>query len=409
MSNTYITEEIIKHNFVYNIKGSEMNYSKKLSLFDFTGGICLKNERSVDKSYLFYNTHQSDEIRTIRNTLEKWFDRYPDNDKLELKKRMQASFNTTFYELFIHELFYQQGFILDPHPRIPGSEKTPDFYVTSNDLEFYIEAYETTGNSEDFQKSEIYKYTYLQTINTIDNPHYNFIIDKIDILAQNKPSIKKLKHQIQIEASKYNSIDVLKSIELSGYKCLPLVKYKDDNVEIVIRLLPISIENNNANYSNNISIYGFNSRMIDVNDSIKQALKEKGNHYGSFNKPYVLCVNLMGVRGLQAEDIYESLYASDATLISNDFNTSSEKYQRKFNGAFMDTQGPRNTNVSAILITNVDVDNFTKSENWLAQNPFSNNELSLDPFVFNKIVLDSAQITTIEGKPIKDILQMNLI
>jgi hypothetical protein len=83
-----------------------MNYSKKLSLFDFTGGICLKNERSVDKSYLFYNTHQSDEIRTIRYTLEKWFDRYPDNDKLELKKRMQASFNTAFYELFIHELFY---------------------------------------------------------------------------------------------------------------------------------------------------------------------------------------------------------------------------------------------------------------------------------------------------------------
>jgi hypothetical protein len=51
VSNTYITEEIIKHNFVYNIKGSEMNYSKKLSLFDFTGGICLKNERSVDKRF----------------------------------------------------------------------------------------------------------------------------------------------------------------------------------------------------------------------------------------------------------------------------------------------------------------------------------------------------------------------
>jgi hypothetical protein len=276
-------------------------------------------------------------------------------------------------------------------------------------LEFYIEAYETTRKSEDFQKSEIYKYTYLQTINTIDNPHYNFIIDKIDILAQNKPSIKKLKYQIQIEASKYNSIDALKSIELSGFKCLPLVKYKDDNVEIVIRLLPKSIENNNANYSNNISIYGFNSRMIDVNDIIKQALKEKGNHYGIFNKPYVLCVNLMGVRGLQAEDIYESLYGSNVTLISNDFKTSSEQYLRRFNGAFMDTQGPRNTNVSAILITNVDVDNFTKSENWLAQNPFSNNELSLDPFVFNKIVLDSAQITTIEGKPIKDILQMTVI
>ncbi|WP_461139606.1 hypothetical protein, partial [Spirosoma pomorum] len=79
-------------------------------------------------SYEFYDNTAKDKFVEVREMLNDWFSRYPDSDKQSLKKNFKkVDFDSAFFELFIHELFLNQGFEITTHPTVPDSTKTPDF------------------------------------------------------------------------------------------------------------------------------------------------------------------------------------------------------------------------------------------------------------------------------------------
>src|SRR5690606_40438484 len=77
--------------------------------------------------YQYYDRSARPEMAIVRKTLEAWFSNFPEDERLELKTRMQKSFLDPFYELFIHELFLRQGFQLEVHPHLLNTSKRPDF------------------------------------------------------------------------------------------------------------------------------------------------------------------------------------------------------------------------------------------------------------------------------------------
>jgi len=63
---------------------------------------------------------------------------------MELKRKLKTEFDSAFNELFLHELFSKQGFKLQVNPILPDTTKRPDFLVSKDNFEFYLEAKVTT-------------------------------------------------------------------------------------------------------------------------------------------------------------------------------------------------------------------------------------------------------------------------
>ncbi len=108
----------------------------------------------IENRYVRYDSCSSELSSQIRDTLNDWYKYYPDTEKSELKKRLQTSFSSAFYELFLHELFRRQGFVLEPHPILPNTTKRPDFLVCGHGLEFYLEAKESTDNNISYSRTK---------------------------------------------------------------------------------------------------------------------------------------------------------------------------------------------------------------------------------------------------------------
>src|SRR5690606_36952056 len=91
-------------------------------------------------TYDYYCSSGRNDINKIRKVLNEWFAHYPENEKKELKNRFIKNFNSAFYELFLFSLFRIQGFDITIHPVLSGTLKKPDFLLSKDGFEFYLEA-----------------------------------------------------------------------------------------------------------------------------------------------------------------------------------------------------------------------------------------------------------------------------
>lgn len=92
--------------------------------------------KHISNSFDFCDRNAQPQVGKVRNILNHWFSRYPENEQNELKCRFQKEFDSALYELFLHELFISQGFNVTVHPKLPHTVKTPDFLLSKR---HYIE------------------------------------------------------------------------------------------------------------------------------------------------------------------------------------------------------------------------------------------------------------------------------
>ena len=94
------------------------------------------------------------DVAAIRKLLEEWFNRFPTAHQSELRARFRSldavPHHTAFFELYLHELLNLVGYRVHVHPRVPDSDKRPDFLVDrSGEPSFYLEAIVATNQSRD--------------------------------------------------------------------------------------------------------------------------------------------------------------------------------------------------------------------------------------------------------------------
>lgn len=127
-----------------------------------------------DNTFDYYDNNQQVKIIEIRELLNKWFENYPEENKIDLKQNFKNSFNDAFYELFVHETFYRQGYTLKPHPSLENSAKKPDFLAKKGEEEFYIEATTVSSLSELEVKQENFKAQFIDELNKMDSPFFGW-------------------------------------------------------------------------------------------------------------------------------------------------------------------------------------------------------------------------------------------
>lgn len=117
-----------------------------------------------------------------RNTLEKWSDGFPDRDNKFIKE-FQTSFNSSFWEIYLHALFKDCGFTFD------WSQSRPDFNLEHLGERFVVEA--TTANAADGKPKEWEREISAQAANQINIPEIN------------KEAIIRLSNAIYTKSQKY--------------------------------------------------------------------------------------------------------------------------------------------------------------------------------------------------------------
>ncbi|HRE57240.1 MAG TPA: hypothetical protein PLW09_05405 [Candidatus Kapabacteria bacterium] len=365
-----------------------------------------KHANHLDNTYNFYDRSSSKQVAQLRETLNAWFDNYPKSEKPELKRRFQTSFSSPFFELFLHELFRRQGFTLEPHPILPGTKKRPDFLVRGHGLEFYLEAKESTAKSEIEKSNENRINQLYDQINKSNTPNFFFRINELQLKSTNQPSGKKIVKYIESQLPRFDPDKVAKTLQQKGLENLETITYDDIDVKLVISLIPKSSNAQGKEGLNPIGIYPLVSYWGGADMPIKTSIEKKAARYGEIEKPYLICINSTSEKGDVGYDMMNALFGSlQMTFFANAENRN-ERLTRAKDGVFLNSQGPKFKRVSAIFITNVHPANLQIANHWLVRHPFANKELLFDPFELTKVVVENQQIKTINGKSIKEILEI---
>jgi hypothetical protein len=140
--------------------------------------------------------------------------------------------------------------------------------------------------------------------------------------------------------------------------------------------------------------------------SIKDSVTKKAKRYGSFDKPFFICINATEIKGAADFDVENALWGSLAWTWSTDPANRNERWERQLNGIFLDKKGPRIKNVSGLLVTQVNAFNLHVASHWLAKHPFADLNFDFSVFDLSYNYVDDNKITKQDGKSIGEVLSI---
>lgn len=379
-----------------------------MKLFDNKLRIDTKPAKHFDNTYDFYDRSNLELAEKIRFILNEWFEKYPNEEKNELKTRFRNSFSSAFFELFIHALFTAEGFTLIPHPQLPKSSKRPDFLAVGHNLEFYIEAKEVTDKS-DLERAEDNRLNnFYDKINTINSPNFFIRFKELLLKNTNSPNSKKIFQFLEKEINKFDPDIQTEKLERTGLNGTDSIYYEDEEVKLEITLIPKSEKIRGKEGILPIGMYPFSSSWGGADESIKKAIEKKAKKYGTLDKPYLICINSISEKTTDDYAVMNALFGSLQFTFSTNPEDRDEKVSRAFDGLFTNSKEPKFTRVSGIFITNVYTTNLHVAKHWLVKHPFSAKDLSFNIFKLNNIVVKDNQIVTNQGLSIREIFKLPL-
>lgn len=360
----------------------------------------------LENDYNFYDRTAIPEFVKIRVMLNEWFARYPDAEKKDLKSNFKAQFSSAFFELFVHELFVSQGFTLTPHPVIPGTEKRPDFLAKRGDIELYLEAKEATDESNADRAYKNKVGALFDSMNKMNCPNYFLIIDELSMKSSNQPRGKIINSCIEKEIKKVDKELLENHIDIQEFFEKKKIIYDDEDVYIVIKLIPLEkeyIEEKNSLHRP-IGVYPSNFFWGGSEKSIKDAVKEKAGRYGIIDKPFIICINSTSRKGTADYSVFEAILGSSQFSWSTDPNNKDERFERRNDGVFRGPENPTYTRISGVLITNVHPSSSSVANHWLIKHPYTNNDLDFSVFDLSYMEKQGNSFTKVNKSSIGDIL-----
>lgn len=351
--------------------------------------------------YAYYNDSARLDVGCVRDQLEIWFAKYPQNEKEELKSRVKATFNPAIFELFIFALFTELGYSLEIHPEIPETTKRPDYFAKKGNDVFYIEVKFMTMLSQNEQSLERRKNAVLDAINKIDASNFLLKLEDISFKDSSQPSGKDIIRYFNREIANYSPDDYTERLLQHGFDGMPEIIYEDDKIKITTKLLPKSPLHRGTN-SRSIGAHPTVTQIGNDSEDIIGALETKATRYGNLNAPYIICLNKQSV-GLDLIEVQEALYGSLQICWSDNPNNREEKMEFTGNGFFGSKSNPKFTRVSGVYITNANTANLaTTAEHAFRHNPYAKHPIA---FVINQPIKELLHIP--EDYPLKKLPDLN--
>ncbi len=376
------------------------------SLFDSFERTCLEFAKHNYNTYEYYNNSARTDMSKVRDTLERWFHNYPEEEKKELKNRFKKDFDSSFYELFLHELFCKLGYDITIHPDLPSSPKKPDFLISKDNLELYIEAKVVKGKTmeqEAFERKRNELYDNLNKLNTKD---FFLNIEDVCFLTQKQPGTKEMIKCIEEELKKIDPDILREELEKNGIQNLPKIEYKNRDVHIIVSPIPVSPSTREEKIRP-IGIYPAEAFWGGGEESLKESIEKKAKRYGKLDKPFIVCLNSLDIRTSGKIDVDNAIWGTLALSWSTNPESKDEKWIRQLDGVFCDEKGARLKNLTGVLVSKVYPHNVPVANYWLYEHPLSENKMDFNKIGLKFNYVNKGKIIDNTGDDIGNILEIS--
>jgi len=325
-------------------------------LFDETERTDMSPAFYAEPEYHFWNRSGRPEAAIIRKNLSKWFAAFPDNEKDELKARIQSGddnqFHSAFFELYLYNLLIALDCAVEIHPDLTNKDnnKKPDFLVhASNNSKFYLEARVASDISDEEAARQARMNQVYDVINKLLSPNF-FIGMNLEGSPNTPPSGRKIRNFLNERLSALNPDEIIEKYTVGGMEGLPHWKYEHDGWVIDFYPIPKKPEARNKKSVRPIGLQSHGFKRVDSGAAIKKAIERKATKYGDLEYPYIVAVYARGI-SVDEEDVLEALFGKEQVIVQfSDEGAQVERIQRDLDGAFVSPSGPKNTRVSAILV-----------------------------------------------------------
>lgn len=358
-----------------------------------------------ENPYDYYNRSARKDISIIRETLNEWFSKYPNDEKLELRNSFKKKFDDCFYELFLYQLFTKLGFDIQVHPDLPNTSKKPDFLLKRGDLELYAEAKIVKNKSHQQEAVDRKINEFYDNISKIDSKDFLLNIDTFILKSHKQPSTKGLIKKIEEEIQMLDPDLVTEEITTKGFESIPVIEIENEDILLRIKPMPV-VKSARDKKKRPIGMYPMESFWGGGEESLRDSISMKAKRYGKLDKPFIVCVNILDIKTSGTDDIENAIWGSLAISWSTNPNNRDEKWIRKRDGLFLGEKEPNLKNLSGVLVTKVYTHNIPNANYWLYKHPFSENELEFNSLGLKYNFVENGKIKSELGDDLSNILQI---
>ena len=279
------------------------------TLFDVCMRSSMRWRRQSESLFAYLNQSGRPEWETARAILERWFQRYPSEDRNDLRGRFRKGGKPTdgaFFELLLHEFFRKLGCKMELHPDVPGTTKHPDFLVCHGGKEFYLESVARSETESQFAH-DIHTKDALDKLNSIPSQHFGVVVKRVE---------GTLKADISTHRIQKPFLECLKELDPSAYRegeTIPgFVQVEEGGWLLKGSLVRIS---RSADFPPEddqfILMYPSTGGWDNTPAEMLNVLQRKAKRYGEPELPIVIALNWNDTLGSAYDEsaVVEALYA----------------------------------------------------------------------------------------------------
>lgn len=300
----------------------------------------------------YLNSSANEKVCELRKEIESWFERYPEENKNDLRSRFRSNDDVehiaAFFELFNHELLLRLGFKVNVNPKMSKKSGHPDFLALCDKAQsFYVEATVVSRDKKDLALKKIADKICDELNKTkLENFYLGISIlkksNKQPCVAKWRREIEKWINELTLKESN-NSLNFINDLRTLRKKLM------DKGWELKLRLIPRSISNKEEQ-TLSLGFISFSAEFVRTHISIRNAIKEKAKKYKGIDLPFIVSLNIWD--GPCTEEIIRQALFGDL-LFQLDIHSNgsmSGKCKRRQNGAWIAKDRPINRNVSGVLV-----------------------------------------------------------
>lgn len=312
-----------------------------------------------ESCFAFLNRSGQPRFERTRMLLENWFHNYPAAYQVALSNSFRSNEDIqhwgAFFELYCHALLEYLGFTTSVQVVVDATVNRPiDFLVLENDTPlFYLEAMVATGAKSGFtNQRKIWEL--IDTLDTLDEPDFQVSIEVEQESRQNLP-MSQIRSGVHQWLQTLDPDQVAELRRKTSYDKHPRCRWERDGWKIVFFAIP-RLREDRGTTRHTVLFHGWSAHKVEAQSSLRDALEEKADRYGKLEVPYVIAVDILAIDSF-GSNAGEVFFGKEIALI----DTRSEKVTltrspllpnrpRSENGLWFGRRGPRNQQVSAVLL-----------------------------------------------------------
>jgi hypothetical protein len=200
-----------------------------------------------------------------------------------------------------------------------------------------------------------------------------------------------------------NYDEVFESSEKRDIDALPLLKYEDENINLELKLYPVSKELQNSKYHRPIGGGPMEFKWMNLEYNLRNALHKKSSKYSKPDCPFLISLNYNGFP-LNKEDIINTLFGTEEIHLDN--NTGESNVTRDRNGFWLGKSGAKNTSVSAVLFSSLNPYNLHVTEIIIFHNPWARYPYEGNLNELTNYRITNGELNVMDGKKVKDLINI---